>query len=78
MSRISVSWDPKEPGTWRLEQPYERETSIGTVTVPKDFETDLASIPRHLRRVFPQWEAWTAAAIVHDLLYRTQPDGISR
>ena len=78
MSRIHVSWDPREPGVWRLEQPYERETSIGTITIPKDFETDLASIPRTLRRRFPQWEGWTPAALVHDWLYRKQPQGIDR
>ena len=78
MSRIHVSWDPTHPGTWRLEQPYERETSIGTITVPAGFETDFASIPRTVRRRFPQWEGWTGAAIVHDWLYRTQPPGVDR
>ena len=78
MSRIYLSWDPQQPGTWRLEQPYERETAMGTIVVPKGFETDLASIPRALRRRFPQWEGWTPAAVVHDWLYSEQPDGIDR
>ena len=40
-------------------------------TVPKDFETDLASIPRLLWPVFaPQYSGFVAPAILHDYLYR--------
>jgi hypothetical protein len=40
-------------------------------TVPKDFETDLASIPRLLWPIFaPQYSGFVAPAILHDYLYR--------
>lgn len=40
-------------------------------TVPKDFETDLASIPRILWPIFaPQYSGFVAPAILHDYLYR--------
>lgn len=39
--------------------------------VPKDFETDLASIPRFLWPFFaPQYSRYVAPAILHDYLYR--------
>lgn len=78
MSRIHFSWDPDKPGFFRLERDYERQTSRGCITVPQGYDTDLASIPRHLRRQLPQWEDYTGAAIVHDYLYSEQPDGITR
>lgn len=47
-------------------------------TVPKDFETDLASIPRPLWSVFaPQYSGFVAPAILHDYLYRCS-NNISR
>lgn len=40
-------------------------------TVPKDFETDLASIPRLLWPIFaPHYSGFVAPAILHDYLYR--------
>lgn len=39
--------------------------------IPKDFETDLASIPRLLWPIFaPQYSGFVAPAILHDYLYR--------
>lgn len=39
--------------------------------VPKDFKTDLASIPRPLWPIFaPQYSGFVAPAILHDYLYR--------
>ena len=77
-SRIHVSWDPSEPEVWTLDRPYERQTSIGPIVVPQGFQTDLASVPHTVWRAFPRWGPWSGAALVHDFLYRTQPDGISR
>lgn len=46
--------------------------------VPKDFETDLASIPRVLWPIFaPQYSGFVAPAILHDYLYRC-PNNITR
>jgi hypothetical protein len=42
-----------------------------TYVIPKDFETDLASIPRVLWPIFaPQYSGFVAPAILHDYLYR--------
>ncbi len=39
--------------------------------IPKDFETDLASVPRLLWPIFaPQYSGFVAPAILHDYLYR--------
>lgn len=48
--------------------------------IPKDFESDGASVPRILwRLVSPCVHQCTIrAAIAHDFLYRTAPDGWSR
>ncbi len=44
-------------------------------TIPKDFETDLASIPRLLWPIFaPQYSAFVAPSILHDYLYRCNND----
>ena len=76
--RIFVSYDTDHPVKWVLEVPYERQTSIGQVIVPKGFETDLASVPRQIWLRLPRWGPWSGAAIVHDWLYRTQLDGVTR
>lgn len=39
------------------------------ITVPKDFETDLASTPKFLWLTFPPFGKYTDAAIIHDYLY---------
>jgi hypothetical protein len=47
-------------------------------TIPKDFQTDLASIPRLLWPILaPQYSGFVAPAILHDYLYRC-PNNISR
>ena len=76
--RIHVSYHPDHPDLWTLEQDYVRETSIGQITVPKGFVTDLASTPFQLWARFPRWGPWSGAAIVHDKLYFDQPPGITR
>ena len=75
---INLVYDPADPDVWTLAQDYTRETSLGTVTVPAGFVTDLASVPNQVWHAFPKFGKWTGAAVIHDFLYRTQPDGISR
>lgn len=42
----------------------------GTIhTVPKGFETDLASTPRFSWAVFPKSGIYTEAAVIHDYMY---------
>src|SRR5262245_50408201 len=74
---INVRFNP-ETGQWVLSEPYVRETSIGTIEVPAGFVTDLASTPGQVWHRFPPWGRWSGAAIVHDYLYATRPNGIDR
>ena len=46
-----------------------------TVTVPKGFVTDLASVPRWAWMLIPPDGPWVKAAIVHDYLYSTGGTG---
>lgn len=74
---INLVYDPAYPDVWTLAQDYTRETSLGTITVPAGFVTDLASVPNQVWHAFPKFGKWTGAAVIHDFLYRMQPD-ISR
>lgn len=40
-----------------------------TITVPKGFVTDFASVPRAFWWLFPPDGKWTGGAIIHDWLY---------
>lgn len=42
------------------------------IHVPAGFETDFASVPRFLWRLFPPWGEYRKAAVLHDYLYRTE------
>jgi hypothetical protein len=42
----------------------------GVITVPAGFITDLASIPRLFWNILPPFGKYTAAAVVHDWIYR--------
>lgn len=59
-------WYLREPLTW-----------IGvkdqTITVPRGFVTDFASVPRPVWWLFPRWAKYGSAAVVHDWLYWSQP-----
>ena len=39
------------------------------ITIPLGFRTDLASVPQFLWPLFPPWEGYGPAAVVHDYLY---------
>lgn len=41
-----------------------------TITVPRGFETDFASVPRLFWRLLPSSGEYNEAAVVHDFLYR--------
>lgn len=57
---------------WRLGEPLQYKSAIGSViTVPQSFVTDLASIPKLFWNILPPFGKYTAAAVVHDWLYRT-------
>ena len=57
---------------WLIRSPFTVQTdTVGTITVPADFETDLNSIPRVWWAVSPATD-WPEAGVVHDYLYFTQ------
>ena len=61
---IKVEYNPKTPEVWRLLEDYSRDG----ITVPADFSTDLASTPRFVWALYPRWDRYAEAAVVHDYL----------
>lgn len=53
---------------WRIEEPLTYDDVNGSVTVPKGFVTDGASVPRALWMFVPSWGRYSRAAVVHDYL----------
>lgn len=78
MSRFLTSLDVRDEdefaGTWRLLAPlrYESDVIGRTVTVPADFITDFASVPRLPIIYLAQGGKGQKAAVVHDWLYNSQ------
>jgi hypothetical protein len=62
---------PFAEGTyWFLQSPLIYEDSASnTVTVPVNFVTDFASIPRILWSLLPKWDGYGLPSVVHDYLY---------
>ena len=54
---------------FRLLHRYAYRSSLGTVTVPAGFLTDLASIPRPGWSVLSPTGPWMGPAVIHDFLY---------
>jgi hypothetical protein len=65
---------------WRLEAPYAYRDGERLLTVPRDFEFDLASVPRAFWWVIAPFELSIAAPLLHDFLYhfrgRTPPGAV--
>jgi len=57
---------------------YDTDDHNKLITVPKGFETNLASIPRLLWSIFPPNGEYSKAAIVHDYMYRTPSAGFTQ
>ena len=66
----------QDSGMWRVERSFDyhvgSEDSEEIVTVPKDFETDFASVPRLFWTILPPDGKYTQAATLHDYLYHSQ------
>lgn len=60
-----------EPLVWGVEGP----DGPTFITVPKDFESDFASMPFAARRLLPSFGPWARAAVLHDYLYVTKGEG---
>lgn len=56
--------------TWYTVAPIKVNVRNFEFTVPANFETDLASIPRVFWSIYPPFGKYIRAAIVHDYLYR--------
>jgi len=54
----------------RIARPFFVSVDDRLICVESRFVSDLASVPRLFRGVFPRFGPWNAAAVVHDWLYR--------
>ncbi len=68
--------EPMDDGIfWQLCEPFTYDIGeLGgedSITVPKCFKTDFASVPRIFWRIFPPWGKYGKAAVLHDYLYST-------
>jgi hypothetical protein len=63
--------------SWHLREPIEYRGASQPFTVPAEFRTDLASVPRPLVWLLPRYGAYTRSAILHDFLCR-HPELLSR
>jgi Protein of unknown function (DUF1353) len=63
---------PANAKSWVLLEDFLYKDGDTSVTVPRGFETDFASIPRFLWQLLPQWGLYGWAAVVHDYLYSAQ------
>ncbi len=62
---------PKKGYSYTTCEPMKVKIDGKKLIVPKNFQTDLASIPRLLWPIFaPQYSGFVAPAILHDYLYR--------
>ena len=59
---------------WGLQRTlsYEPSNATDTITVPRGFVTDLASIPRFVWTLLPPDGPWVKGAVIHDFLYATR------
>lgn len=58
-------WKLIEPFRYRIGNRY----SDNIITIPKEFITDFASIPRIFWTIIPPWGKYGKAAVLHDFLY---------
>lgn len=56
---------------WRLVQSFTYQGKVDLFTVPKDLDTDFASVPRLFVWLLPRYGRWTQAAILHDYLWQS-------
>lgn len=71
----ALSATPLPNGTdWKLNEELVYQSSVlnKVITVPKNFITDFASVPKELWNIYPPWGVYGPAAVIHDWLYWDQ------
>lgn len=63
---------PALEGNWVVTEDFHYEGHGVSLTIPRGFVTDLASIPRFLWRVIAPFELSLTAPILHDILFRSE------
>jgi len=58
--------------TWYLDRPLVYARKYGVIRVPSGFETDFASVPALFTNLFPRWDVYGPASVIHDWLYWNQ------
>jgi hypothetical protein len=62
---------------WKVYKAFTFISSTGlSVHIPKDFETDLASIPAIVQGLISKVGHWSQGAVTHDVLYALHRDGL--
>lgn len=69
LNKLELTNDPESDENWILDAPLFVNIDGMKITIPIDFETDLASTPRFLWSIFPPFGRWDEAAVLHDYLY---------
>lgn len=72
---IVVSPNRPSGKRWTVMQPFVYTGKTETFTVPAQFTTDFASVPRLFTWLLPRYGRWTPAAILHDFLWQEAKAG---
>lgn len=63
---------------WKLTAPLRYSAAYQSFEIPATAETDFASVPIVFQWLVPRSGRYTKAAVLHDFLWRTPVDGVSR
>ncbi len=78
---VDLTWR-NEPELWRVNEPIRFVWSNGTTrfdfTVPRDFLTDLSSIPQWARSIIPVVGRQNRGSLGHDWAYKGRVPGMTR
>lgn len=78
LTNVVLSPKPDSDSVWILQEDLVYKTSSFAITVPKGFETDLASTPKAIWSLIPPFGLYTEAAVLHDFMYATHPQPFIR
>jgi hypothetical protein len=67
---LSPYYNSPQRKYWKLKEPlYVVLSNNELIIIPKDFVTDLSSVPKLLWHLFPPFGDFLLAALIHDYLY---------